>query len=327
MENLAKTGDPINGPQPEEAPESCKKKKWMKWAKTGFLVLVAVFLIRYFYRNYDEYKNLDLSINWGIFTVAVLLYFLYKLTLASLWHYLTMLNDCAVGYFRAITAYLYSILGKYIPGKVFMLLARIPAYEERGRSISKVTICFFLENICTILGAAFLFLISLFFFPNGLLKQYQWAAVALVIAFFICINPKIINFFLKYVGKVMKKENLQIPITYPQMLKVVGLFILNWLIVGLGFYMLTCSIYPLPLSQFLYAAGVYGVSCIIGILAIFAPSGIGVREGIMVLGLGLVMPSEYAVIISIVSRLWMSVSELVLIGIAFVINQLRRQKK
>ena len=42
----------------------------------------------------------------------------------------------------------------------------------------------------------------------------------------------------------------------------------------------------------------------------------------MVLGLGLVMPSEYAVIISIVSRLWMSVSELILIGIAFVVNKL-----
>ena len=299
-----------------------KKKRWMKWAKIGFLLLVAVFLARYFYKNYDEYKNLDLQINWGIFLVAVLLYFLYKLTLASLWHYLTILNECQVGYFRAVTAYLYSILGKYIPGKVFMLLARIPAYQEEERSLSKVTVCFFLENICTLLGAAFLFLVSLFFFPNGLLKQYQWAAVALVVAFFICINPKIINFFLKYLGKLFKKDNLQIPITYSQMLKVVGLFILNWLIVGLGFYMLTCSIYPLPVSQFLYAAGIYGISCIIGILAIFAPSGIGVREGIMVLGLGLVMPSEYGVIISIVSRLWMSVSELVLIGIAFVVNKL-----
>ena len=80
---------------------------------------------------------------------------------------------------------------------------------------------------------------------------------------------------------------------------------------------------PAPsFTVFLYAAGIYGISCIIGILAIFAPSGIGVREGIMVLGLGLVMPSEYAVIISIVSRLWMSVSELVLIGIAFVVNKL-----
>lgn len=304
-----------------------KKKKWMKIAKYVFLILVAVFLVRYFYKNFDDYKNLDVEINWGVFALAVLVYFIYKLTLASLWHYLTWLNDCSVRYSRAISAYLYSILGKYIPGKVFMLLARLPAYEEEKKSIGKVTVCFFLENICTLLGAAFLFLVSLFFFPNDLLKQYQWAAILLVIAFFICINPKIINFFLKFVEKFVKKANLRIPITYGQMLKVVLLFIGNWLIVGAGFYFLTCSLFPLPFSEMLYVAGIYGVSCVIGILAIFAPSGIGVREGILVAGLQLVMPVEYAVIISIVSRLWMTVSELVLIAIAFVVNKIKERRR
>ena len=96
-----------------------------------------------FYKNYDSYKNLDVEINWLVFTGAVLFYFLYKVTLASLWHYITKLNHCSIKYFKAITAYLYSILGKYIPGKVFMLLARVPAYEEGGAPIRKVTVCFF----------------------------------------------------------------------------------------------------------------------------------------------------------------------------------------
>ena len=80
-----------------------------------------IFLVRYFYKNYDSYKNLDVEINWLVFTGAVLFYFLYKVTLASLWHYITKLNHCSIKYFKAITAYLYSILGKYIPGKVSVL--------------------------------------------------------------------------------------------------------------------------------------------------------------------------------------------------------------
>lgn len=311
----------------EETGKASQKKKGMKILKYGFLVLVVIFLARYFYKNADSYKNLDVDINWMVFAGAVVFYFLYKITLASLWHYMTRLNHCGIRYFKAITAYLYSILGKYIPGKVFMLLARIPAYEEAGAPIRKVTICFFLENICTLLGAAFLFLISLLFFPNDILADYQWATVVLVIVFFICINPKIINFFLKFAEKIIKKKDLVIPITYPEMLKVVVLFILNWIIVGIGFYMLTCSIYPIPASELLYTAGIFGLSCIIGILAIFAPSGLGVREGILVLGLGLIMPEEYAVIISIVSRLWMTVSELALIGIAFIVNKVMERQK
>ncbi len=303
---------------------SDKKKSLLKICKILFLILVAAFLVRFFYRNYDDFRNLDVRINWGVFAVSILFYFAYKLTLASLWHYITIQNQCAIRYRDAVSAYLYSILGKYIPGKVFMLLARVPAYKEANVQLRRVTVCFFLENMCTLLGAAFLFLISLFFFPNELLNDYKWITVGLIVLFFICINPRIVNFFLKYVEKLTKMQDIQLSISYGQMLKIVLLFILNWLVAGVGFYMLTCSIYPLPPSQLLYAAGVFGLSCIIGILAVFAPSGIGVREGIMLVGLGLVMPEEYAMIVSILSRLWMTVAELLLIGIVLVINKLRK---
>lgn len=307
--------------------KSSKKKKWMKWAKIGFVILLIVFIGRYFYKNFDSYKNLDVSINWPIFAVAVACYYLFELTMASLWHYLTKLNNCEIRYGRAVAAYLCSLPGKYIPGKVFLLLARIPAYEEAGKSLGKVTICFFWENISTILGTAFTFLISLFFFPNDLLSDYKWAAIMLVVIFFICLNPKIINFFLRILGKILKKDDMEIPTTYGQMIKVVLLFVIGWSIAGIGFYMLTCSVYPVPPAQMLYAVGLFGLSTVIGILALFAPSGLGVREGILVLGLSLIMPEEYAVIISIVSRLWITVSELSLVGITFAVKKITERPK
>lgn len=45
------------------------EKKWKKYVRIGFLLLVAVFLIRYFYKNYDSYKNLDIEINWPVLTM------------------------------------------------------------------------------------------------------------------------------------------------------------------------------------------------------------------------------------------------------------------
>lgn len=294
------------------------KKRIMQIIKILFLVLVAYFLVDYFVKNWDDIRNLDVTINWGAFALSMIFYFVYKLSLASLWHYITVLNCCQISWGKAVSSYLYSILGKYIPGKVFMLAARLPAYSEKGVPIRKPTVCFFIENICTLLGAAFLFLISLFFFPNDLLKDYMWLAIIFVIAFFVLIHPRIMNFFLKWIGRFMKKDDMEIPMTYPQMLKVVLLFVGNWFIVGVGFYMLIQSIYPIPASQLLYVGGIFGLSAIIGILSLFAPSGIGVREGIIVAGLLLIMPEEYAMIISIVSRLWVTVAELVLIFLAFI---------
>lgn len=307
----------------EEKKKSGKKQLILKICKAVFVVLVVIFLGWYFWKNREDFAKIQ-SVNIGVFVFSMLFYFVYKFTLASLWHYITKINDCSIRYEKAVTGYLYSILGKYIPGKVFMLAARLTYYKEEDAPLSKVTVCFFIENICTLLGAAMLFILSLFFFPNELLEKYKWATLLLIAAFFVFIHPTIINFALRIIGKLFKK-NLEIPMKYPQMLKVVLLFIGNWLIVGVGFFILTKSIYPdIMTSQLLYCAGIWGISAIIGILAIFAPSGIGVREAIIVAGLSLVMPMEYAVLISVVSRLWQTIPELLLVVLSFIYSKIRK---
>ena len=136
------------------------KKKILKALKILFGVLVVVFLAWYFWKNWDEFSDKIMNVDMGIFIFSMLFYFLYKITLASLWHYITKLNGCAIKYEKAVTSYLYSILGKYIPGKVFMLAARLTYYKEEDAPLSKVTVCFFIENVCTLLGAAMLFIVS-----------------------------------------------------------------------------------------------------------------------------------------------------------------------
>ncbi len=295
------------------------KKIASRVIKGIFFLLVLYFLGKYFIENWEKIKEIQWEINTGSIILSYVCYFGYMLTLASLWHFITKLNHCAISYKKAIIAYLYSIPGKYIPGKVFLLAARCPAYEREKQSLRKVTVCFLLENACTLLGAAFLFLISLFFFPNEWLEQYRYWTILLMILFFVCIHPKIINFFLNIIGKITKKD-MKIPVTYPEMLKTVGLFILNWLVAGAGFYLLVRAIYPVPANQWLYVGGIYGLSTIIGILAIFAPSGLGVREGILTAGLCLIMPEEYALSISLISRIWQTVAEIFLVAGAFFVQ-------
>jgi len=313
-----------------EAPAS-KKKRIMQIFKYLFLVLVAVFLIRYFKNNAADFASRIKSIDRTVFISAVLVFFVYKFMHALLFHYITVLNDCDIDWKDAVIAFLFSILGKYIPGKVFMLLARIPPYAERGRSVRKVTVCFFLENLCTLLGAAFLFILSLLFMPASFREQYSWvvwAAIGMIIVFLICLNPKILNFFLRIAGKLIGKKDMEISITYSQMLKVVFLFMLNWLVNGVGFYLICRSICPeVTLNYLFFVAGLFGLSVVIGILALFAPAGVGVREGILIAGLVLIISRADADAISIVARLWMTVSELIMIAAAAIINVIRKRKK
>ncbi|MCL2110662.1 MAG: lysylphosphatidylglycerol synthase domain-containing protein [Clostridiales bacterium] len=301
-----------------------KEKIWLA-AKIIFLVLAVFFLARYFILNISDISDIDQYIDWRVFALSILIFIVHKLTLAGLWHYITILGGVRIKPSDAVTAYLYSVLGKYIPGKVFMLLARFPAYKRAGTSLSKVTVCFLLEAVCTILGAVILFIASLFFFPNNLLSGYEPLIAILIAVLFVCMHPKVINFLLRGLERLTKKENLQLSMTYMQMLKVSLLFVLNWLVVGIGYYMLATSVYPVPASELLYTAGIFAISTTIGILAIIAPSGIGVREAIMILGLGLIMPQPYAVMIAVMARLWTTAGEMIVILAAFIVSKVRNK--
>ena len=72
------------------------KKKILKALKILFGVLVVVFLAWYFWKNWDEFSDKIMNVDMGIFIFSMLFYFLYKITLASLWHYITKLNGCAL---------------------------------------------------------------------------------------------------------------------------------------------------------------------------------------------------------------------------------------
>lgn len=295
-----------------------RKKRPTSLLKTAYTLTAIGFFVFYLQRSLGEVLRTGLRVNPVTLALSFALFFLYKLMLASLWHHITFLNGCAIRYRDAVVSYLYSILGKYVPGKVFMLVSRLPAYAAEGASTGRVTVCFFLENVCTLLGAAFLALVSLLFFPDDRLGEYKWIIVGMMAAFFVLIHPHVINLLLRFIEKLSGRSGILVSIAYGQMLGVVFLFVLNWLVLGSGFYLLASSVYPLQLSLLPYVSGVFGLSTIIGILAFFAPSGIGVREGILVFGLGLVIPTEYAVLISVVSRLWTSLAELVLILAAFL---------
>ncbi|MBP5160356.1 MAG: flippase-like domain-containing protein, partial [Lachnospiraceae bacterium] len=261
------------------------KKTIIKIMKIALFVTAVFFIARYFYKNREAIAAVDVEIKPLPCAISLILYMIYNINLASLWHVITVKTDARIAYPKALCAYLTSILGKYIPGKVFMLAARFPAYDEQGVPLRKISVDFVLENICTLLGAGFLFLVSLLFFPAGIGAGYIALVAVMMVAFFVCIHPKVLNFFLRLLQKLIKKDDLQIPLNYIGMLKIVLMFIANWALAGFSFYMMVNMITPIPPSHALYVGGVFGLSVVVGIVSLFAPSGIGVRETVMVLAL------------------------------------------
>ena len=88
-----------------------------------------------------------------------------------------------------------------------------------------------------------------------------------------------------------------------------GSFILNSLYF-LGLALIIFSIVELPASVLPILVGIFCLANVVGFLTLFAPAGIGVREGILLLVLGPLVGAGMASVIAILARLIQTVADI-----------------
>jgi uncharacterized membrane protein YbhN (UPF0104 family) len=100
-----------------------------------------------------------------------------------------------------------------------------------------------------------------------------------------------------------------------------GGYALYWVLTGLAFALLVRSIFALAASAVPLAVAGYAAGYAVGFLSLLTPAGLGVREGVLALALAPVMPAGPALVVALVSRLWMMVFELLGAAVAYVVDR------
>lgn len=301
-----------------------KKKYLINLIKIILIVIIFYFIGRYFFYNINELKQVEFKINYFYFLLAILIFCIFVFSQSLVWYFITIKNKINISLKKSIIAWFYSMLAKYIPGKLFSLLGIAYFYHLENKSEKKVAFCFFLETACNVISAAFVFLISFIFFKIAIFEQYKFLALILMMGFFILIHPKILNFFIDIVSRLIKKEIEKLSIKYRDILMIVFLYILTWFILGFGFYFLVNSVLPLASNNILFLTGAFSLSIIIGLISIFTPGGLGVREGILVILLTAILPYSISVIIALLARIWTTITEVLSVGLVFIYAKLNK---
>jgi len=89
-----------------------------------------------------------------------------------------------------------------------------------------------------------------------------------------------------------------------------GLYAFGWVLQGLAFWILVRSL-GLDLDA-MAGLPAYPAAYVLGYLAIFAPAGVGVREGVLTACLQPALGRNAALIVALVARLWTTTMELLL---------------
>jgi uncharacterized membrane protein YbhN (UPF0104 family) len=301
------------------------KRQILQWA---IVVAIFVFLGKMVWENWVQVKEASFNLRLiPLFLSTLIFAFSYFIQIWA-WYLITSKLSIALPLLETLKSWFYSQFGKYLPGKVWLLLGRFYFYESKGKSRRGISIGLYLETVMTIMAAGLIFLSALILYkkvgPFYSVRQFWWMILPFIFVF-ISLHPRVLQKILSWLLIQFKREPISLPISYLDILWILFVCIMAWVVGGVGFYLFVDSIFPVSPHQILFLTGALAFSSVLGLIAIFAPSGLGVREGVLVYLLSYITPGPVAVLISILTRIWMTLIEIGLTGVIYLLGHFQKR--
>ena len=336
-------------------------KSIVKW--TLFL-LVLVYVVRY---GYEQWNAAELSeVQWapGWWLAAGLLYFCSWLPAGCLWWLLLKQAGVSLAFYPTFRAHFCGHLGKYVPGKALSIIIRAAMLREYNVS---ATLAGMLATVETLITMAAGLLISLSLLPvvigsessDALTqmmpalklltdldpgKQYLISGSILLLGILATpvvsrglqwMTTRLVSKVDNTPDKASQKNSALInsPIRFTSKMILLGSAIvaIGWFINGLslGCLLMGCGVAPDSLTApLLWTSAVAGATSL-GFLVLFAPAGLGVREGILIaiLQLSPQIDPSLAVIVALLFRIISFSSEVIFSGLLYSFSLKRSGKE
>jgi len=297
-------------------PSSPRARKALRYGITVAVVgLVGWLFTRSLLENREALSDVNLRFD-GWVAGAIVVFALAVTISGRLWGRMTAeLSGKEVPGLEAVRVHCASWLLKYVPGQVGSVLNKIAWAQGYGISKVLVTVTFVYENIFLLLGS--LVPPAVVLFVMGALNiGGSWApllVVASLIPLIALTNRRVFRWVTNQIARrAMKRE---VPedffLSSGQALKYQLIYLIPRVVNGLGVVFLAVSMFDAPAGSWLPLGSAYVIAGAVGILAVFVPSGIGVREGAFVLLAAPFIPAEQAMVLALAARLWATVADAV----------------
>ena len=207
-------------------------------------------------------------------------------------------------------------LGKYVPGSVWAMAAQVElarAYEVPRRRSASATVVAMLVTLATgLLVAA----VALPLSSGAAARQYWWA-LALAPPALIALYPPVMGWALDRALRLARRPPLERRISGPGVLRAAAWSLTGWAFFSVHSWLLVAGVTGKGVSVLPIAAGAYALAWSVGFILIPFPGGVGPRELALIAALAPVMPRGSAIVVAVVSRLVMTIGDLVWAAVAF----------
>ena len=219
-------------------------------------------------------------------------------------------------------AYFVSQLGKYVPGKAWVILIRYGLIGKNHLSFRAVTAYSVYESFSVMGSGALLSFLGLLFL--GADPTLLWLALGLSVALLAASHPPVSSWVVGVAPLARGRDGKAMPVpTWKVFRKGAPLLILGWILAGASFPLAGAGIgvgYP-GHAEVVLTAAASGLAVAAGFVVLVAPAGLGVREWLLVQTLGPSVGEGPAALIAVAARGLQVCGEL---GMAAVLYGVRR---
>lgn len=229
-------------------------------------------------------------------------------------------------YRYALQSEMVSMLAKYIPGGVWTPAARVVAVRRAGVTNTPLV----LASVLIEAGLSAVSGVLVFLGGMAAVSGVDTDLVPLIafgITVTVLLHPAVFGRLAKLVFKPFGGEPPP-PLPWRTMLALIVYYAFTWLVGGTALYFLLRSVGGAPgLDTIAFLGGVSAVGAIVAVLAVIAPSGLGVREASMYGLLLAVVPEGVALGTIVLNRLAITIVEAGLLLVGWLVFRLLNERR
>ncbi|MFD3688719.1 lysylphosphatidylglycerol synthase domain-containing protein [Nocardiopsis sp. NPDC058631] len=215
-------------------------------------------------------------------------------------------------------------LGKYLPGSVWAFVAQVELARDwhvpRSRGAAATLLAVGVTVAVSLAVAAVTLPLS-----SAEAARRWWWALALAPLLLAALHPRVVGWGIRLAALPFARfrevaEAGPLGLGGRAMAAAVGWTLVAWVPLGAHVWLLTWAVGGDALRSLGPAAGAYALAWTLGLLVVFAPAGLGVREAVLVVALAPVVDAGAALVVAVLSRLVMTVADLGWAGLSVLLS-------
>ena len=295
----------------EQAKDITARVKTPTIITAGVVALILFFLIRFLLSNWRQVASFDFTFTYSYLLLSFPVLFVFFFMRVYAWQAILKKMQIALPLSKCLRISFLSMMGKYLPGKVWTVLGKVYLSDKEGVPKAEGFTSVVIEIVLEIVASIFFFFFYLFsLMEEPLLSTKILYLLALIlVGGLVFLHPKGFYTVLNTLLRTLKKQTIPEAIKYRDILQIFVFYLVIVLVQGVAFYLFVNALVHVPFQNLVGLTACFAVAGALGTLSFFAPSGLGVREGILALLLSTYIISPVAVLISLLARIWVTLAE------------------